>query len=70
MREREEDRDSQLALLRDFGDGESDFLLDLGEREPDRERDSCRLFRGVLERFPFDVDLDRVLDLSFTPAAV
>lgn len=63
MREREVDRDRRISL---FGDWESDFLLDLG----DRERDSCRLFRGVMDRFSLEVDLEWVLDRSFVAAAV
>ncbi len=70
MREREEDRDSRPALFGDLGDGERDFILDLGDREPERERDSCLLLRGVVECFPFEADLERVLDRSFTAATV
>lgn len=53
----------------DFGDVEGDFLLDLGDLERDSERESCRLFKGVVERFPFDADLEGVLERSFAAAA-
>lgn len=56
-----------MALL---GDGVRDFLLDLGDRERDRERESCRIFKGVVDRFPLEVDLEWVLDRSFFAAAV
>lgn len=66
VREREVEREWQISLLKGFGERESDFLLDLG----DREGDSCRLFRGVGDRFSLEVDLERVLDRrSFVAAA-
>lgn len=68
--EREVERERWLTLLGDLRDGESDFLLDLGDRERDFERESCRLFRVVEDCFPFEVDLEWVLDRSFTNAAV
>lgn len=70
VREREEERDREVALLRDFGDRESDFFLYLGDWERDRERDSWRFFRGVVESSPFEVDLEWILEHSSSPDAV
>lgn len=68
--EREEERDLEVALLGDFGDRERDFLLYLGDWERERERDSCRFFRGVVESSPFEVDLEWILEHSSSPDAV
>lgn len=64
--EREAERDLRPAR---FGDRERDFFLDLGDGERDGERDSLRLLEGVGESFPFEVDLDGVLERSFTAGA-
>ncbi|TNN53969.1 DNA excision repair protein ERCC-1 [Liparis tanakae] len=67
--------DLERDFLLDLGDLERDFLLDLGDLERDflldlgdLERDSCRLFRGVTDRFSLEVDLEWVLDRSFDGA--
>lgn len=57
------DRDRRLTLFGDLRGGDSDFVWDLGVSERDRER-VC--FIGLADCFPFEGDLEWVLDRSFT----
>lgn len=70
LTESEVDLDRWPALLGDLRDGECNFLLDLGDRERDLERDTRRLFRGVEDSLPFVGDLEWDLDCSFTNSVV